>query len=315
MDTAGGSKRSSVKIERRSRFAGLWNDLKIRSKRAAAPAGSQRAEGREQRRDGTGRLPALTSAQRLCRSAGSAPAGQPPLAPPAPDQPAPPGAKAAPPETALALLSVTTPGGRASREPLPRAPSRSGGKKESPPRLGSGQRRCHRHRPGTSREGRAPRKRSPARAGGAAAAPGPSRAPPALTECRCRRLSPGPTALPTAPAAQPPLPGAHPRLQTKSRENCAIPPPPARALPLPSPHVTLPALSAASPIARASCRNIAISPPPCRAAPEAPRGRLGGAGRNAARLLRRSPAPAMKSRPRSRELSARSPRARCRAGM
>lgn len=133
MDTTGGSKRSSVKIERRSRFAGLWNDLKIRSKRAAAPAGSLRAEGREQQRDGTGRLPALTSAQRLCRSAGSAPAGEPPLAPPAADQAALPGAKAAPPETALALLSVTTPGGRASREPLPRAPSRSGGKKERPP--------------------------------------------------------------------------------------------------------------------------------------------------------------------------------------
>lgn len=177
-------------------------------------------EGREQRRDGT--------------AAGAAPRPNGPAAP------SPTRCRPGPPRRAPRLrrkqrshYCLTTPGA-AHRGSSPQG-TVALRREESPASLSlsSAQRRCHRHQPFLSGEGRQSPKRSATRASGAAAAAGPSRAPPALTERR-RCLSPSPTALPAAPAAQPPLPRAHPRLQTKRRENCARLPPP----PLPPPHVT-----------------------------------------------------------------------------
>lgn len=204
------------------------------------------------------------SAQRLRRSAGSAPAGEPPLTPPAAGRATPPGAKAAPPETALALLSVTTPGA-AHRDSLSPGHCRAqAGRKPGPPPLNPVQHRCRCHRPLLSPPEHQPGKQSTPKTPSGAnrrlySSPGPvlraSRTHPATPPPQPRpdRAPGSPRSVPTAPTHEPATPNQ------MTRELRAASPP--RGV-LPSPHVILPALSAASPSARAFRGNIAISPPP-----------------------------------------------------
>lgn len=174
-------------------FRGVWNDAKIRSKRAAAPAGRQRAQGREHRRDGAAAGP--VPAQRLHlpgtgRRAALVPRCQP-------GRPA--GGRGGSPGNSARVIVRDN-----ARRPRTAGASPQGNvalrREESPaarppPQLSAAATARSLSRPGSSRGGRAPQARR-----GQAARPQPRARPPRLPHSPgvAAASAPGPSALPAA---------------------------------------------------------------------------------------------------------------------